>query len=531
MVKLEKLFTVIILLLVSVLFVSMLREVWTFGVDDSYIFFRYAENVSNGNGFVFNAGEPAGEGFTSWAWLLLLSLFHYVGLEIVLSSKIVGILFHVMGAGVLYLLAGVLMGKDGNRPNAGKLAGLILSGAFLLNYRLVAHSVSGMETSLYIFIVILLAYLTTLALKAPQQDEKWWLILSLTTTAAFLVRPEGIAAGGISLLVLAVRRRAFIFKPRTWLYGVVGLVIPVALLVGLKMIIFGYPLPHSYYHKRIVIASEYGESARQLLLFLKSIWWVLLPGIATAAITAITAIKKKKQPFILYTYIYYIVFFLSMVSVYLLFYPAMNYLHRFYIPYWPLLLLMLVPLLKLGIEKIGMLKPSVPWRAIVTTVLLAVLCIATNARLETARYKVRGWSKMIDPADSRARLGVIMKQLPPELVVANTEMGVIPFYSGLTCLDMAGLTDPHMAHHGVSMEYLKQRNVGLILFPRDVRRMTEQDWKNYTQPYGSVFLSETFRDRFRLIGWHSNYYLYADSHSTGFDALQAWGKEYLKPVN
>jgi arabinofuranosyltransferase len=50
-------------------------------IDDAYISFRYAWNLSHGNGLVFNQGEQV-EGYSSLAWVLLSSAFLKVGLPL-----------------------------------------------------------------------------------------------------------------------------------------------------------------------------------------------------------------------------------------------------------------------------------------------------------------------------------------------------------------------------------------------------------------------------------------------------------------
>ncbi|MFA5135580.1 MAG: hypothetical protein WC505_07400 [Patescibacteria group bacterium] len=47
--------------------------------DDIFITYRYAENFSNGNGLVFNAGECT-EGYTTFLWTILISLCYKAGL-------------------------------------------------------------------------------------------------------------------------------------------------------------------------------------------------------------------------------------------------------------------------------------------------------------------------------------------------------------------------------------------------------------------------------------------------------------------
>ena len=39
--------------------------------EDAYITFRFARNVAEGHGFVWNPGEPPVEGFTNFLWVVI----------------------------------------------------------------------------------------------------------------------------------------------------------------------------------------------------------------------------------------------------------------------------------------------------------------------------------------------------------------------------------------------------------------------------------------------------------------------------
>jgi arabinofuranosyltransferase len=510
---------VVLLLLVLVL---ITRDVFSFGVDDSYIFFRYAENVGDGAGFVFNRGEAAGEGFTSWVWLLLLAFCHILGVNLPLAAKILGVGFHLLGGLLIFLIARRIAGKN----RISTLSAGLLAAAFLLNYRLIAHSVSGMETSLYILALVGMVYLTTVALQLPVDQDRWWWILSLGTLGLFFIRPEGMAAGGISLLALGIHQRRRLLRPIVWFYVFAGLIVPLALFLILKLVIFGYPLPHSFYHKLIVIEKEYAEAFRQCCIFLLTYWWLVILAVVTAAYSLI---KHKK-----YLFLYYGVIFFFMVGIYLFFYPTMNYLHRFYIPYLPLLLLMIVPVTYCLVEKASSIR-YFPWRCLSWFLLVGMVVVGMNLNLGISKKKVKSWSLLVNPKVYRAKLGELMSHLPAEVKVANTEMGVIPYYSRLTCIDMAGLTDPHIAHHGLSMDYLDRRQVDLILFSRDVAALSLAQWDQYTWNYKDIFLSQRFKGDFELIGafkaWPGSgkkYYLYGDKTSPRFPILLQWRQKFSR---
>ncbi len=62
------------LLLLAVCVLWFLAEGWSRWpqADDAYISFRYAQNLAEGNGLVFNVGEYV-EGFTNLSWTVLLA--------------------------------------------------------------------------------------------------------------------------------------------------------------------------------------------------------------------------------------------------------------------------------------------------------------------------------------------------------------------------------------------------------------------------------------------------------------------------
>ncbi|MGB5138377.1 MAG: hypothetical protein WBP29_07570, partial [Candidatus Zixiibacteriota bacterium] len=69
--------------------------------DDAYISFRYAENLINGDGLVFNIGERV-EGYTNFLWVILLALAKgLLGVDYLATSRVLGV---AAGASLFVLL-------------------------------------------------------------------------------------------------------------------------------------------------------------------------------------------------------------------------------------------------------------------------------------------------------------------------------------------------------------------------------------------------------------------------------------------
>ena len=83
---------------------------WYFTVDDAFISFRYAENVTQGHGLTFNPGERV-EGYTNFLWVLILAFFHVLGADTVVTAKILGAAFGIMLVPMTALLVSRCAGR------------------------------------------------------------------------------------------------------------------------------------------------------------------------------------------------------------------------------------------------------------------------------------------------------------------------------------------------------------------------------------------------------------------------------------
>ena len=73
-----------------------------FVTDDAFISFRYARNLSEGYGLVFNPGFERVEGYSNFLWVLVLAGFHALGVAPESVSHVVG------GFSVIAILNGCL---------------------------------------------------------------------------------------------------------------------------------------------------------------------------------------------------------------------------------------------------------------------------------------------------------------------------------------------------------------------------------------------------------------------------------------
>ncbi len=182
-----------------------LARLGTYTVDDAYISFRYAENLVDGHGLVYNVGERV-EGFTNLLWTLVLAAAYAAGGSTLLASKVLGVL-GATGAIVLAFAFATRMYRedslaqniDASRafpPLCLSTWALATSSAFL------SHSVIGLETGSFAFLAMWGLWLlqSECGREERGQHSKPW--SALVFCAACLTRPEAPLFFGASLLFM-----------------------------------------------------------------------------------------------------------------------------------------------------------------------------------------------------------------------------------------------------------------------------------------------------------------------------------------
>jgi hypothetical protein len=229
-------------------------------VDDAYITFRYARNLINGVGFVYNAGERV-LGTTTPAYTLLLALSALIG-----GFTDFPKLALVLNAGCDALTFCLLL-QLGARLSGNRGVGLIAALLFTLDARLLDFSTGGMESSFN-----LLAIVATLTLFFHGRYS----LAALAAGLAVLIRPDGatLAAALFAALGLPVLRR-----PARWPWREAALFLAVVLpWLLFAFAYFGQPIPQSVLAKSVVYRMPDDLAAfRAFLVQLRTVFAFSLP--------------------------------------------------------------------------------------------------------------------------------------------------------------------------------------------------------------------------------------------------------------
>ena len=214
-------------------------------VEDTFITFRYAQHLTNGDGLTWNIGEPPAEGFTSLLHIILLSLGKTLGIPFSTDAVLLSIL-----SLIVVVICFVWFHK--RFLEQLPMPALVLLGIFLLDGRTAIHITAGMETVVFMALVALSQLATCLLIVAPSKKTAVsWAVIGLLSLWA---RPDAffflIAECGILFVValLQYRRGDTVQLINTVLAYTVLLVIGL-IYFAWKYHYYGYILPNTFYIK------------------------------------------------------------------------------------------------------------------------------------------------------------------------------------------------------------------------------------------------------------------------------------------
>jgi arabinofuranosyltransferase len=404
-----------------------------FVVDDAYISFRYAANLAQGHGLVWNPGEAV-EGYTNLLWVLLLTPFALLGLDLTLPSAILGAL---AACGCLEVLRRV---SRRALPHRSLLVQMFPCMLLAINPTFVFWSTGGMETPLFCLWVLLSVHLLLLGRKSARR--RWQ--AGLTLSAACLTRPEGLLVCAVLFLAeICMGPGSLSGRLRRLLAPGLLVAVVVALHLAFRLLTYGDLLPNTFYAKVILCWTSIQRGLSHLGWFLAVGGYVVLPGIA--------ALFGSRRGEPLRSYLVHGYLLLAVYTAYLIFIGGdVPWWFRFYLPLMPLPLLGFAELaawLGRWLERrLALGRWTRSWRGPLLSG-MALYCLAAPA--------VLCW-RHAEPSASVAigltgRLNALLnvfffkKNVPEDSLVAASAIGMLGYYSSYRIIDTWGLTDRHIS--------------------------------------------------------------------------------------
>jgi len=399
-------------------------------MDDAFISFRYAANLADGKGLVFNLGERV-EGYTNFLWTVLLAVCNFVGLDIVMASKILAALAAIGTLSILYLLGRKIFTLE-QRPMFLALIPVFLFAATPSQAR---YILSGMETLLFGFWLALAIYLL---LYTPHSFLAGSVFGLLTMT-----RPEGLIYFVLSLGYRLIIRQLPANSNHSWVRTTLELTVGFSILYIPYFLwrysYYGYLLPNTFYAKVSDLSWE--RFARGLNYLQQLLTWWQIQLLLILALLGL--LLQRKQPVW-----WFMAGMTGMTCLYFVFIGG-----DFIVWFGPRFLMPVLPfLLLLGVEggyQLTKVRFFPKWSSIpVQIALFSVMMLsawygwpARYTSLDLFAAQMSGWEEL-------GRW--LAKHTPPTTTIASDAAGLIPYYSQRYTIDMFGLTNLHIAHLEVS---------------------------------------------------------------------------------
>lgn len=403
--------------------------------DDAFISYRYAEHLLEGNGLVWNIGDPV-EGYTNFLYVLALAATARAGVPIPEASHLLGLIGFSGSLLLLLLLAQRLFGS----PRTSLLV-LALVGS---NYSFLSYATGGLETSWAAFFALLLVFLVVRGIQESRFDGASLLAISVASALACMTRPDAVivcaVTGPVALWHVARERSPATSRG----LRIAALIVPATALLSAwlvwKLHYYGDLLPNT---SRVKLGNPglmtYVRGVAYVGLFFTTYW--MLPALLASAWRGW---RGWDGPFRI------LAVFSALWLAYLVRVGGDIMEFRLLVPAIPFLVILLVR---------GVLAATA--RPGLRVALLALLPIGSLVHaFYFPRYVTpRGISNIpelragVDRNSpiSWSTMGERLRQAFPGgdgPVIAVSPAGAIPFYSRLPAVDVLGLNDRWVARHG-----------------------------------------------------------------------------------
>lgn len=287
-------------------------------LEDAAMLFRYAQNLADGYGIAWNAGEAPGltDGATDLGFVLILAPLIWAGLPVATAAFILN-LTSVLALGALFGWAGKRLW---NLPwlAIGLLIVLLFSGPV---NRYVS---SGFSPPIFGLILTAIAVAAFVFASNPGLKRSQWFLLGLLAGLSGWWRPEGFALGAIVVIAavacaLPTRDVRCFVQQLNWLALAAGFLIMVFSWGVFRVLYFGHLLPSS------AVLKSGGLNRANALESLQVITLSLLPLLA---VVIVVAIMRSSRIWVL---------LLAMLGSSIVWMPAVLHLNWWNRMQWPLI--------------------------------------------------------------------------------------------------------------------------------------------------------------------------------------------------
>jgi hypothetical protein len=423
-----------VVLIAAALFVACSAVMMPFVPDDAFISFRYAENLTDGHGLVFNDNEQPIEGYSNFLWVLVCALVYKLGFDLAAAMPWVGVLF-----GVINLL---VLGELYRRRGLTAAEVFIPLFVFASVGPFVIHSITAMETPLF-SLLLLLVMLWLDAIYDAGGSVISHVALAITGAFLALCRPEGIVVFPVVVIAgtfLSKKSDSAAASERSkmplWIATVVFAILVVGYHVG-RASYFGTVIPPSFaarFGGGGLVFHAWVENFRMYFIsqgsdHLPSGYFVALLAIAAAVGARMspsrTGRRKTEQAALIVAGVFALIYFNFVDEM-----PGMRY-------HAALLGLLFIPgvfLQSNAARAVAAIKTTmgrVKFASLIIVVMSVCFSWLAYLKMGMTRAETGNQSSAVALAEW------LVEAIPGNTILATNESGIIPYYTGFQTIDIA----------------------------------------------------------------------------------------------
>lgn len=383
------------------------QRYWWLG-DDAMISMRYARNLAEGLGLVWNPGERV-EGYSNLLWTLWMAVVHLFPIPASGISLVLLLINLGLGVASVPLIMRLVQLLDGR---VWVSVGAVLS--FVLSKNIMVYATYGYETALLGFLLLwALVRVISEAKNARPSLFTHFLIAALS-----LVRADAIVFSGLFyLLALGLNER----KRMVLLYSALSFLIPAGQEV-FRILYYGEILPNTAYLKTMNWNGKYAAGLEYAASFVVR---YAVPILCTAAGGLLWKSRARRLlSLALVPYVAYVVYVGG---------DAFGD-YRFFVPVIPILMI-------LALVSVQDFKPALPSNG--PRLALGAVCLLSIPLLSPG-YVVALLPYPADPGN--VAIGLDLKSMTPENAkIADFWAGSVMYFSERPAIDLLGKADPFIA--------------------------------------------------------------------------------------
>ncbi|MCB9110269.1 MAG: hypothetical protein H6634_03380 [Anaerolineales bacterium] len=414
--------------------------------EDAAMIMRYSQHLAEGHGIVWNVGEKPVDGATDFLFMVAAAGLIKLGLTVGQSVRGIGFASYVLTVLIIYW--------TNRRIHHGNIPFSFLSGLYLIVGTGLSYVSAYFGTPFFALAAASTWGLGLLLMK--EENPRWWLSLAfaLSGLVTGLIRPEGVILASLMLLAVVVIRGFKSSLSIVVIFGVVFLTLGGAYFLW-RWNYFGYPLPNPFYKK-----GEGGWSWQTFDASMLNMLRLSLPVVFAFALGFRSNETTK-------TTLAYMIPIVGFAAAFGLISDEMNYGARFQYATVPLALMSWIPLVR-GFKFDWLNQLQVRERAVYLVALIGlaggIVYYSWFQNCSLALYQQscdRPYER-----DGRLEMAKLLADYRGKgYVIATTEAGLLPYYSGWNAIDTWGLNDQFIAHNGaITVDYLDQYKPEIIMF-------------------------------------------------------------------